>query len=238
MLSLFFVDNLNGKDSQVLLGDEANHAIKVLRLEIGEEIKISDGTGTWVSGPIIEKNKKTLGIQITSRGVESEQKPEIVLVQAVTKSDRNKEMLELITVAGVDRIIPWQSDRSISKWQIDSDKKWRITIKEACKQSRRVRIPKLDGVVSAKQFVTQVNSDDLILVLHEEAKIKFSNISIPSAVSVVYLIIGPEGGISSEELNIFKSANANIVKLGEPVLRSAHAGIAALAAIQTKLGRW
>jgi 16S rRNA (uracil1498-N3)-methyltransferase len=83
-----------------------------------------------------------------------------------------------------------------------------------------------------------VNSDDLILVLHEEAKIKFSNISIPSAVSVVYLIIGPEGGISSEELNIFKSANANIVKLGEPVLRSAHAGIAALAAIQTKLGRW
>ena len=120
MLSLFFVDELSGSKTQALDNDEAHHAIKVMRLKIGEEIKISDGEGSWVSGPISEVGKKSLKITVTSNGIERIKKPELVLVQAITKSDRNKEMLELITVAGVDRIIPWQADRCISKWQANS----------------------------------------------------------------------------------------------------------------------
>ena len=124
MLPLFFVDILSGGNSQPLDNDEAHHAIKVLRVKIGEEIMISDGSGNWVSGPIEELGKKTLLVKVSHRGVKELNKPELVIVQAITKSDRNKEMLELITVAGVDRVIPWQSDRSISKWQSDSADKW------------------------------------------------------------------------------------------------------------------
>lgn len=238
MLSLFFVDELSGSKTQALDNDEAHHAIKVMRLKIGEEIKISDGEGSWVSGPISEVGKKSLKITVTSNGIERIKKPELVLVQAITKSDRNKEMLELITVAGVDRIIPWQADRCISKWQSNSYDKWSNSIKEASKQSRRVNLPKLEKVMSTKQIIEQMVVNDCIVVFHESANEKFSSLDISQKASALYLIIGPEGGITDTELEIFKSKGGNLVRLGELVLRSAHAGFAALASIQTKLERW
>jgi 16S rRNA (uracil1498-N3)-methyltransferase len=238
VLTLFFVDNLSGGDSQLLDKDEAHHAIKVLRVKIGEEIMISDGSGNWVSGPIEELGKKTLLIKVSNQGQKKLNKPELVIVQAITKSDRNKEMLELITVAGVDRIIPWQSDRSISKWQSDSADKWELTIKESCKQARRVVMPKLSESVNSKQLGEELSSVPFSIIFHEAASTNFSEVNIPSDISNIYLIIGPEGGITDEELLMFKGTTSNIVRLGEPVLRSAHAGFAALAAVQTKLGRW
>jgi 16S rRNA (uracil1498-N3)-methyltransferase len=238
VLSLFFVDKLSSGQTQTLESDEAHHAIKVMRLKTGEEIKISDGEGNWVSGPISEVGKKNLKIDVTASGIEASKKPELVLVQALTKSDRNKEMLELVTVAGVDRIIPWQAERSISKWQSNSYDKWTSSIKEAGKQSRRVNLPKLEKLMSAREITQQISASDCILVFHESANEKFSALDISQNASSVYLIIGPEGGITDKELEIFKSKGGNLVRLGEPVLRSAHAGFAALASIQTKLGRW
>ena len=238
MLSLFFVDKLSGGQTQTLESDEAHHAIKVMRLKTGEEIKISDGEGNWVSGPISEVGKKNLKIDVTASGIEASKKPELVLVQALTKSDRNKEMLELVTVAGVDRIIPWQAERSISKWQSNSYDKWTSSIKEAGKQSRRVNLPKLEKLMSAREITEQISASDCILVFHESANEKFSDLDISQSASSIYLVIGPEGGITDTELEIFKSKGGNLVRLGEPVLRSAHAGFAALASIQTKLGRW
>ena len=238
MLSLFFVDKLSSGQTQTLESDEAHHAIKVMRLKTGEEIKISDGEGNWVSGPISEVGKKNLKIDVTASGIEASKKPELVLVQALTKSDRNKEMLELVTVAGVDRIIPWQAERSISKWQSNSYDKWTSSIKEAGKQSRRVNLPKLEKLMSAREITEQISASDCILVFHESANEKFSDLDISQSTSSIYLVIGPEGGITDTELEIFKSKGGNLVRLGEPVLRSAHAGFAALASIQTKLGRW
>jgi len=209
-----------------------------LRVKIGEEIVISDGSGNWVSGPIEELGKKTLLIKVSNQGEKKMHTPELIIVQAITKSDRNKEMLELITVAGVDRIIPWQSDRSISKWQSDSAAKWELTIKESCKQARRVVMPKLSKSVNSRQLGEELSSSPFSLIFHESASTNFSEVNIPSDISNIYLIIGPEGGITDEELLMFKGTTSNIVRLGEPVLRSAHAGFAALAAVQTKLGRW
>ena len=238
MLSLFFVDQLSSSDNQTLDGDDGYHAVKVLRLEVGEKIKVSDGKGNWVAGAVVEVGKKSLQIKVTERGEYRVTKPELIVVQAVTKSDRNKEMLELVTAAGADQIIPWQADRSISKWQVDSEKKWQSTVKEACKQSRRVKMPQLQMVMSTKQIIEQISSDKFVVVFDAESDLKFADITMPSDLSVIYLIIGPEGGISDEELAIFKEAGALVVKLGEHVLRSAHAGFAALAAVQSRLGRW
>ena len=238
MLSLFFVDQLSSSDNQTLDGDDGYHAVKVLRLEVGEKIKVSDGKGNWVVGAVVEVGKKSLQIKVTERGEYRVIKPELIVVQAVTKSDRNKEMLELVTAAGADQIIPWQADRSISKWQVDSEKKWQSTVKEACKQSRRVKMPQLQMLMSTKQIIEQISSDKFVVVFDAESDLKFADITMPSDLSVIYLIIGPEGGISDKELAIFKEAGALVVKLGEHVLRSAHAGFAALAAVQSRLGRW
>jgi 16S rRNA (uracil1498-N3)-methyltransferase len=238
VLTLFFSDQISTGQRQVLESDEAHHAIKVLRLNIGEIIKISDGLGKWVSGPIVEIAKKELFISISERGEIQAAKPELVLVQAITKSDRNKEMLELAVEAGVDRIIPWQSERSISKWQSDSEEKWQVGIKQSCKQARQTKLPNLMQVMSTAELVKTIGSGGYGIVFHEEASTKFSELTIPNSQSSVYLVIGPEGGISEQELLSFQNNGSKVVRLGDTVLRSAHAGFAALSAVQTKLGRW
>ena len=238
MLTLFFTDQINDGSTQTLDKDDAHHAIKVLRLKLGEVIKISDGVKKWVSGSIIEISKKELMISISERGDFEEKKPELVLVQAVTKSERNKEMLELAIEAGVDRIIPWQAERSISKWQSDSAQKWEIGIKEACKQARQVRLPKLMPMLTTAGLVQLLSKDARIIVFHESASEKFAQLQLPESLASIYLVIGPEGGISQSELSIFENGGSKIVRLGETVLRSAHAGFAAISAVQTKLGRW
>jgi len=238
VLTLFFTDQINDGSTQTLDKDDAHHAIKVLRLKLGEVIKISDGVNKWVSGSIIEISKKELMISISERGDFEEKKPELVLVQAVTKSERNKEMLELAIEAGVDRIIPWQAERSISKWQSDSAQKWEIGIKEACKQARQVRLPKLMPMLTTAGVVQLLSKDARIIVFHESASEKFAQLQLPESLASIYLVIGPEGGISQSELSIFENGGSKIVRLGETVLRSAHAGFAAISAVQTKLGRW
>jgi len=238
VLTLFFTDQINDGSTQTLDKVDAHHAIKVLRLKLGEVIKISDGVKKWVSGSIIEISKKELTISISERGDFEEKKPELVLVQAVTKSERNKEMLELAIEAGVDRIIPWQAERSISKWQSDSAQKWEIGIKEACKQARQVRLPKLMPMLTTAGVVQFLSKDARIIVFHESASEKFAQLQLPESLASIYLVIGPEGGISQSELSIFENGGSKIVRLGETVLRSAHAGFAAISAVQTKLGRW
>ena len=238
MLTLFFSDQISTGQRQVLENEEAHHAIKVLRLNTGEVIKISDGVGNWVSGPIVEIAKKELYVSITERGQIQAAKPELVLVQAITKSDRNKEMLELAVEAGVDRIIPWQSERSISKWQSDSEQKWQVGIKQSCKQARQVKLPQLMQVMSTSEVIKSIGEGGFGIVFHEEASTKFSDLTIPNSQSSVYLVIGPEGGISEQELLSFQNNGSKVVRLGDTVLRSAHAGFAALSAVQTKLGRW
>lgn len=238
MLSLFFVDQLGSGATQDLTGDEGHHAVSVMRLAVGEQIKIADGEGNWVSGTITEVGKKNLKIDVAQRGIAQAGKPELIVVQAVTKSDRTKEMLELLTVAGADQIIPWQAERCISKWQSDSASKWQILIKEAAKQSRRVKLPVLADEVTTNQLVKLFNEADKVVILHEGASTGISQLNLSKDAERIILIVGPEGGISDAEISQLESAGAVTARMGELVLRSAHAGFAALSAIQTSIGRW
>jgi 16S rRNA (uracil1498-N3)-methyltransferase len=238
MLSLFFVDQLSTGTTQELSGDEGHHAVKVMRLQIGEQIKIADKLGNWVSGAITDVGKKSLKINVSERGNAKHLKPELILVQAVTKSDRTKEMLELLTVAGADQIIPWQAQRCISKWQSDSTDKWLTTIKESAKQARRVKLPVLSDAVTTNQLVKLFQAEDQIIVLHESAQLNLSQFKFVESTQRIFTVIGPEGGISEDEIAQLTSAKAVVVQMGENVLRSAHAGFAALSGIQTLIGRW
>lgn len=238
MISLFFVDQIADGNTQELSGDEGHHAVKVMRLQMGEQIKIADNSGNWVSGAITEVAKKSLKIDITDRGVARKLKPELVVVQAVTKSDRLKEMLELLTVAGADQIIPWQAERCISKLKNDSSSKWLATIKESAKQSRRSRLPVLNEVVTTNQLLKLFQEDDQVIILHESAQLMISQVKFSTDLNRIFIIIGPEGGISDNEISQFTAENAAVVQMGQNVLRSAHAGFAALSSIQTLIGRW
>ena len=229
MLQLFFVDDLN---SPKLIGDNAHHADRVLRMKSGEELLVSDGKGSWAKCQITSISKKEVGINILESGKESAPDAEISVLQALPKSDRAKEAVELLTAAGVTNIYPWQAARSIGK---ESDK-WQSYSIEASKQSRRFFIPKVTKKLITDSAFDLCKEFDQILICHESATKKLTEVVKPAKRTLI--IIGPEGGISDEELEKFESAGGKCLKLGRPILRSAHAGIAAISAVSAAMKVW
>jgi 16S rRNA (uracil1498-N3)-methyltransferase len=161
---------------------------------------------------------------------------EYTVIQALPKGDRLKECAALLTEAGADRIIFWNSARSIGKADKTLDK-LDVTIREASKQARRFRIPEIIGPLSTTEVIDEIARTDLAVLFHESATSKLSSISASSPKKAL-IIIGPEGGITDEELSAFTSSGAKIALMGRPIFRSAHAGIAGLAALQTLLKSW
>ena len=240
MLTLFLVDKLENSNLIEVSGDEAHHAIKVLRINIGEEILISDGAGNWVRASVENIEKKSFAAKVLERGFQQEKSPRLIVVQGLPKSDRVKDAIEILVESGVDLIIPWQADRSISKWQKDSLDKWQSAAVAATKQSRRFRKPEIIDGLSLSQLLEIESENSAILVMHESATTKLSQVvtSKFADMSEIIIVIGPEGGISESELELLQSVGAHIVGLGPEVFRSAHAGGAALSAVSALIGRW
>lgn len=232
MLSVFVVPQLSDGLTITVEGDEAHHAIKVVRLELGEEIVLTDGSGNWAQGKVSDISKKSFDVTISQRGFEEDRKPEFIVVQAMTKSDRMRETIELLTVAGADRIIPWKAERSIGQEKDDSVEKWMNVAIAASKQSRRMRFPVIERALTTGEIAERFG--EKLVVLHESSSFKISDLRLIDGDPVV-LVVGPEGGISDSELELLKGSH---VRLGQEVLRSAHAGFAALSSIQTLIKRW
>jgi 16S rRNA (uracil1498-N3)-methyltransferase len=229
MLQLFFVENI---ESPELTGDNAHHAERVLRMKIGEELLASNGKGKWAKCLIRSSSKKNVELEIIESGFESPEEMKVSVLQAIPKSDRAKETVELLTAAGVGAIYPWQSSRAIGK---DSDK-WETTAIEASKQSRRFYIPSVFPKIDTNAALRLIKHFDQILVCHESATLQISDQVTPSTNTLI--VIGPEGGLSDDELALFANSGAKIIKLGRPVLRSAHAGIAAISAVSALMKVW
>jgi 16S rRNA (uracil1498-N3)-methyltransferase len=240
MLTLFLVDKLEDSNLIEVSGDEAHHAIKVLRTSVGEEILISDGAGNWVRASVENIEKKTFTAKVLERGYQPEKSPRLIVVQGLPKSDRVKDAIEILVESGVDVIIPWQADRSISKWRQDSLAKWQSVAVAATKQSRRFRKPEIIDGLSLSQLLEIESENSAVLVMHESATTKLSEVvtSKFAGMSEIVIVIGPEGGISDNELELLQSTGAHIVGLGPEVFRSAHAGGAALSAVSALIGRW
>ncbi len=240
MLTLFHVADLPIEIGQhfVIDGDDGHHASRVLRVEPGEELLLSDGKGSWSRVTISSVDKKSVSVTVLETGVQRALPTTITVIQALTKGDRAKEAIELLTESGADVIIPWQSSRSIGKAEAGVEK-LRTTAREASKQSRRFWVPEVKDVASTKEILSIIATSDLAIVLHESAVTKFSDVFADlNEVAHVAIVIGPEGGLTDEELELMQSAGAKVVVLGRPILRSAHAGIAAVSAVSAALKIW
>jgi 16S rRNA (uracil1498-N3)-methyltransferase len=236
MFTLFFVEDLPtsvGAEYE-FDNDDANHAIRVLRTQVDDQFMLSDGNGAWSKVKATAIKKKSMTVQVLETGFQEPLATRITVVQAIPKGDRSKEAIELLTEAGVDRIVPWLATRSIGK----TSEKFQITAREASKQSRRFRIPEVTGVAQSAQICEAIRLSDLAIVFHESAVTKLSDQITSGNVENLLVIIGPEGGITDQELEAFKDAGAKVALMGRPILRSAHAGIAAVSAVSALLKVW
>jgi 16S rRNA (uracil1498-N3)-methyltransferase len=236
MFTLFFVEDLPATvgTEYEFDNEDAHHAIRVLRTQIDDQFMLSDGNGTWSRVKAVQIKKKSMTVQVLDSGFQEPLATKITVVQALPKGDRSKEAIELLTEAGVDRIVPWMATRSIGK----TSEKFQITAREASKQSRRFRIPEVTGVATTSQICEAIGLSDLAIVFHESAKTKLSDQISSHNVEHLLIIIGPEGGITEDELAAFTDAGAKVALMGRPILRSAHAGIAAVSAVSALLKVW
>jgi 16S rRNA (uracil1498-N3)-methyltransferase len=238
MLTLFFVDDLPTTvgESYEFQNDDALHAVRVLRTTVGDIFNLSDGKGAWSKVVVREAAKKSLRVEVLESGFQAPLEQSFTVIQAIPKGDRVKEAIELCTEGGADRIVMWKSARSIGKSE-DKIEKLQVTAREASKQSRRFRIPTVVGVATTENIIDEIAKVDLAIVLHEVALLPISKVVIPGAKKIA-IIIGPEGGLTDVEVDTFAAAGAKVALLGRPVLRSAHAGLAALSAVNTALSVW
>ena len=239
MLTLFFVNDLPKVigSSYEFGGEDAGHAIRVLRTQVGDNFALSDGQGAWSIVQVKNIAKKSMSLEVMQTGFEEALPVEFTVAQALTKGDRIKESIELNTAGGADVILLWAATRSIGKATPDLMQKLATTAREASKQTRRNRIPFVMGVLDTKKIAAEIPNYDLAIVFHESAQLKLTELVKPGAKKVL-AIIGPEGGITDEELAIFTAAGAQVALLGRPIFRSALAGLAALSGLNAALKIW
>lgn len=222
-------------------GDEAHHAVAVRRLRVGESVVLTDGAGRSVTGDVASTGKRvfTLTVAAVSDGPRPE--PELVVVQALPKGDRGELAVEMLTEVGAARIVPWAASRSVAVWKgeraVKSLARWRSTAREAAKQARRSWFPQVDELASTRDVVALLGAASLGVVLHEEASVPLASLEVPATGPVV-VVVGPEGGLSEEEVAAFVAAGATSVRLGAEVLRTSTAGVAAAAALLSRTPRW
>ncbi len=222
-------------------GDEAHHAVAVRRLSVGESVVLTDGAGLSVVGAVAETGKRVFTVAVSTVRAEEPASPHITVVQALPKGERGELAVEVLTEIGVATIVPWAASRSVAVWRgeraVKSHAKWVATAREAAKQARRSWFPGVEPMASTADVVSLVAAADLAVVLHEEGPASFASLTVPTSGSIV-VVVGPEGGISPEELSAFAAVGVQGVKLGSEVLRTSTAGVAAVAALLARTPRW
>lgn len=224
-----------------LTGAEAKHAISVRRMRVGEAIQLTNKIGLRVRGLVDSINGNSLKVRITTVSQDPKPRIQVTLIQALAKGDRDELAIQACTELGLIKVIPWEADRSISRWiglkETKGVERWQSIVTEAAKQSLSSWHPIVEAPIKGIQVADLAPNFDRILVLDPTAPIGMGTIDWPTEGSVA-LVVGPEGGISDLELSELEKAGAIRVNLGEPILRTSTAGIAALSAILALTGQW
>lgn len=240
-LAYYLLETVPDGHAVLLAGAEGHHAADVARVRVGEQILVGDGLGSTALCEVVEVQRGALQARVLDRRYEAAPAHTVVVVQALAKGDRGQLAVETMTELGVDVVVPWSASRSIVQWREDRSEKslarWRSTAREAAKQSRRAWHPVVQPLHSTAAVAELIVAAQWSAVLHEDAESGLLAAPLPPS-GTVLLIVGPEGGLSEAELDLFHGAGAGLAKMGDSVLRTSTAGAAAIAALSPTLGRW
>ena len=227
----FFVndDQINGEKVKII-GEDVNHIKNVLRLIAGEKIYVCNKETTKSFLCEIESfsNDEVKCLVLEEIMDTTETNTYIHVFQGLPKSDKLEWIIEKCTEIGVKEITPVTMKRTIVKLnEKDKEKKllrWQKIAEVAAKQSKRDNILKVNNVINFKNLFEKVKDYDILLVAYEEEKEntlkKVLNEYDGKKNLKVAVIIGPEGGIDIEEINMCKSNNFNLITLGKRILRT------------------
>lgn len=224
-----------------LSGAEGRHAATVRRLRPGELVEVGDGAGLVAECVVTGHASGGLELAVRARRQVPRPEPAITVVQAIPKGDRGELAVEEMTEVGVDRIVPWAAARCVAVWRGPRGERslarWRLTAREAAKQSRRAWLPEVTDLWSTGQVAQAVAKASCAVVLAPGAAESLGRLRPPESGDLV-LVVGPEGGITEQETASFLAAGAMARGLGPTVLRTSTAGTVAAAILLSRTARW
>jgi 16S rRNA (uracil1498-N3)-methyltransferase len=224
-MQLFYVPNIAGTEIN-LDETESKHAIRVLRLNVGNQVQIVDGTGGFYEAEITDANQKKCRLSIVNSKLEfGKRNFHLHIAIAPTKNiDRFEWFLEKATEIGIDEITPLLTSHSERK-TVNPERLEKILV-SAMKQSLKAYLPKLNGLTSYKNLIINNKTENKFIAYCDEIqKTHLKELIIRAKDTLI--LIGPEGDFSPEEVKLAIENGFKVVSLGESRLRTETAGIVA-----------
>jgi 16S rRNA (uracil1498-N3)-methyltransferase len=227
--------------SVTIEGDEARHAASVARLRVGESVAVSDGRGRVAHAVASDVAPGRVSFDVTDIREPEVFLPTLTLVQALAKGDRDELAVQMCTELGAAEIVPWQSERSIARWVGDKKVKgrarWAAIAREASKQAMRSSIPGVADIVTTAELA-QMAGERTVIVLDPRAAVSLGDWARSHTNErEILVVIGPEGGISPNEIDALASAGAHPVHAGATVMRTSTAGAVSFSALRAIFGQ-
>lgn len=224
----------------VLPEDTANHLLRVMRLREGDACVLFNGDGHDYSAEVTVAGKREARVRIgAGQQVDNESPLRITLLQGIARGEKMDLILQKATELGVAAVIPVNAERTEVKLDAARAAKrlahWHSVIASACGQSGRARVPSLVPPQNLQAAAQGLPADTLKLTLDPQGEHRLASLETAPAGGVV-IAIGPEGGWSPRDRQALQDAGFQGLQLGPRILRTETAGLAAIAALQARLG--
>ncbi len=243
-MNQFFVEESQIQGSEIIIeGTDVNHIKNVLRMKIGEEVMISNGTDKHYICSIVTISEERVVTKIVDIDTNSTELPvKLYLFQGLPKADKMELIIQKSVELGVYEIIPVAMKRCVVKLDAKKEKsklaRWQGIAESAAKQSKRMVIPNISSVMNFKEAVAYAKSLDYNIIPYEFANGMEKSKQIIKSLGQyksVGIFIGPEGGFEEAEIAYAKENNMQIISLGKRILRTETAGLTALSIIMFEL---
>jgi len=234
MTHRFFVEE-DVVDQVVLSGEQAHQIANVLRLKPGEQIMlVRNGAESLVVLESVDA-AQVRGRCISKRSVDAEPRVRLTIALPILRGNRTEEVIEAVTQLGVSRIVPFVSARSVVRSLPDAKReRWMRVAREAAETARRGRVPVIEEARDWEKLFDSLDAPVLV-AWESEVLVKLED-ALPQA-RQLSLVIGPEGGIGLDEIEVARRHDATTVSLGRRNLRSETAATAAVARVVALLDR-
>lgn len=224
-----------------ITGPDARHIKDVLRLGPGDIIEAVDPEGTISDVEITGLEPGKVSGRVVASYRAGEELPEVFLFQALPKASKMDDIVRQSTEIGVAGVFPIQTERVVVKLEPEKAPKkvdrWQKIAVEAAKQSHRTLIPPVSSVLAWGEALKKLKEFDEIIVFWEEERGTLPFEVLDPSAKTIAIVIGPEGGLSDNEVSDLKDFGAKVVTLGESILRVETAAPVAIALILYDLRR-
>jgi 16S rRNA (uracil1498-N3)-methyltransferase len=240
-LPRFFAGAPEPGEIVVLDTDDAQHAIRSLRLRPGSELTSSDGRGAVATCRIVRAERLLVEAEVIDRTEERPPMPRLTVLLAPPKGDRLAWAVQKLTEVGADEIVLLDLARSVRRWKPErgrrAGERLEAVAREASKQSRRAFLPRIGGPEPWEDGLAVAAARGPVVVLWERAAAPLSEVFPAERPEQMAVVVGPEGGIPEEDARSAERAGGALASLGPQVLRTETAAVVGAALVLARYGR-